>query len=94
MAESGFTEGCCWNTIREHCPGQECRCRCHVVYPERKPGRDRATLLEVVKDLRTTALAHRKSAEVAPTRIERKHQNEIADILAKRADFYDLVANA
>ena len=35
MSETGYTEDCCFNEIRDHCPIKRspCSCRCHTDYP-------------------------------------------------------------
>lgn len=35
MAEPApYTEDCCFNEIREHCPGAGCPCGCHEQWPD------------------------------------------------------------
>lgn len=53
---SGHDEGCCWDDVRDRCPGAGCGCRCHAAERtrilDRAHGRDAA-----VKPRRTGASA-------------------------------------
>lgn len=98
--ETGYREDCCFNDIRDqhprHLPHGACKCRCHADYPERfgVTGRDRQTLLWVADDLRRTAEAFLKSADINPKRIERKHLKATASTLVERAREYERRAGA
>lgn len=96
VSENGYREDCCFNDIRDQCPRfapkGSCKCRCHVDMPRPPEGRDRQTLLWVADDLRRAAESFRKSVDINPKRVERKHLNATANVLLERARFYESVA--
>lgn len=91
--ETGYREDCCWTFERQYCPGRGgCKCRCHVDAKPRHTGHDPQTLLWVADDLRRTAEAHFKQADITAKRIERKYLRATGSVLIGRAIYYETVS--